>query len=483
MSQANSQEHTIYRNLESRIQLGFYQDGERFPSAKEIAEKYQVSYCPAQRALKMLERDGLIKLCRGKETLVLAKPFGDYLNSQVFRRRIAALIDLCQALKLISTSVCLQGLGNMGAAADWEQLAKGGSQNSWGKKLYRQFELSLRASGNQMLMSLYYDMGAFIESAFLDILYEVLGGGAGMFLERLTQSFCACLQACQNRRYTLGKQRLEEMADLLFGKILTYLHKVQKSVDPSIQESFQWEPHKGRTKYCDVIAIDLVCKINQGIYPEGTLLPTGGILADIYHVSAITIRRTIGLLNQLGIAKTFNGIGTRVISRGDAAMPYRLKSLGIDSNLKQFLEALQLVAFTGEEVLRHTLPCCSEDKTEAIAHALGIQKQKASMVAFISACLQAIVHCCPLAAVREIYSKITLQLLNGSVLRLAEYGDEEVPQWTAISSNLRECLVRKEYQCFASGFRKLVEQHFAITKQQLLAMGVKGVENIADLVN
>lgn len=55
MSNYNSQEQTIYRNLAGKIQLGFYDGGERFPSAKEIASGYQVSYCPAQRALKMLD--------------------------------------------------------------------------------------------------------------------------------------------------------------------------------------------------------------------------------------------------------------------------------------------------------------------------------------------------------------------------------------------------------------------------------------------
>lgn len=89
MSNYNSQEQTIYRNLAGKIQLGFYDGGERFPSAKEIASGYQVSYCPAQRALKMLEKDGLIKLCRGKATQILAKPYEDYLGNPVFLQRSA----------------------------------------------------------------------------------------------------------------------------------------------------------------------------------------------------------------------------------------------------------------------------------------------------------------------------------------------------------------------------------------------------------
>ena len=98
MQYTSSQEQTIYRSLAGQLQLGFFQDGERFPSVQDIASYYQVSYCPAQRALKALERNGLIQLCRGKETVVLAKPHENYLDSHTFRRRLTALIDLSQDL-------------------------------------------------------------------------------------------------------------------------------------------------------------------------------------------------------------------------------------------------------------------------------------------------------------------------------------------------------------------------------------------------
>ena len=81
----NSQEQTIYRTLAGKIQMGFY-DQERFPSAKAIADQFQVSYCPAQRALKMLENNGLVKLCRGRATVVLAKPYENYLKTDIFRQ-------------------------------------------------------------------------------------------------------------------------------------------------------------------------------------------------------------------------------------------------------------------------------------------------------------------------------------------------------------------------------------------------------------
>ena len=56
MSQFNSHQQIIYRNLANKIQLGFFQEGDRFPSAQEIADWHRVSYCPVQRALKDLEK-------------------------------------------------------------------------------------------------------------------------------------------------------------------------------------------------------------------------------------------------------------------------------------------------------------------------------------------------------------------------------------------------------------------------------------------
>ena len=66
MPNSNSLEQNIYRNLAAQIQSGFYSKGNRFPPAQEIARLFNVSYGPAQRALKALEKEGLIKVGRGK---------------------------------------------------------------------------------------------------------------------------------------------------------------------------------------------------------------------------------------------------------------------------------------------------------------------------------------------------------------------------------------------------------------------------------
>ncbi|ODM07271.1 GntR family transcriptional regulator [Eisenbergiella tayi] len=476
MSNYNSQEQTIYRNLAGKIQLGFYDGGERFPSAKEIASGYQVSYCPAQRALKMLEKDGLIKLCRGKATQILAKPYEDYLGNPVFLQRSAALLDLCEGLKLISPAICFHSLHALDYEAFSESPKEEGTANAV-RSLYLQFDQALHAIGSQTALNLYYDVGSFVGSAFLDIFCSPCGKEETMRLwQEIENEYRECAIQFKANDGEAFQKRLDRLNHLFFDRIIQYLKDLPAQEGEQIP--FVWEPHKGRTRYCDFVAIDMICKISQKFYPVGTLLPNGAVLADIYHVSEITIRRTISLMNQLGVTQTFNGVGTRVISEGDASIPRKLKDLTLDSNLRSFLDAIQLLTILAEPVMCHTFPHIPADTLNRLAEAVGQKGQKKAMVAAIGMVLQTVVRFSPLASLREIYSKLTHLLLVGSILRLDETGEETVPGWPEIASSIREGCRSSRSDILAHACRALFENCFASTKLSLLEIGVQGVEDI-----
>ena len=371
MSNYNSQEQTIYRSLAGKIQLGFYDKEERFPSAKEIARRYQVSYCPAQRALKMLEKDGLIRLCRGKATVVLAKPYEDYLGSPVFFQRAEALLDLCKCLKLISPAISFHNIRGMRNEIS-SPLPEKGPAAGTAQELFTLFEQSLHIMRSHSVLSLYYDVSCFAESAFLDICSSSCGQEETLLLWRtLADSYNDCMRHFGEYGREECLSRLEQMSSLFYDTIISYLANLPSLPPEDSRVPFVWEPHKGRTRYCDIIAIDVICKINQGVYPVGTLLPKGAVLADIYHVSEITIRRTIHLLNRLGVTQTFNGIGTRVSKKGDSSIPHKLRELTLDDNMKCFLEALQLLAILTEPVIRHTFPHIPADTLHKLYETAG----------------------------------------------------------------------------------------------------------------
>lgn len=463
MHNPNSQEQTIYRILAGQIQLGFFDDGEHFPSARDIAKRYQVSYCPAQRALKMLENDGFIKLNRGKATSILSKPYENYLESDTFKKRTAALLDLSRSLKLILPVICYQSLYHIEKLYPdiSETFIYGGVFVD--RHLYQQFEKCLHALINQTAFSLYYDVLIFAESSFTDVLYTHCGKSETvLFLQDINEKYVQCIFEFQKGNRSLVKQKVEQLIEKLFNKIENCLEVFAANLENAGQESFCWEPRKGRTRYCDIIAIDMICKINQGDYPIGELLPGTSALADVYHVSEITMRRTIGLLNKLGVAKTMNGVGTRAIAHGEPETLYNVKGLMLEYKLKTFLEAMQLLIITSEPVFQCVFPYIPARLLDSIGEAISISDEKRSLVATLSAGLQAVVHHCPLAAIREIYSKITLLLLNGSILRIEESGEEPVLHWSSISHDIRESIHARNSKQFGHAFRELTENNYDV---------------------
>lgn len=477
MPNSNSLEQNIYRNLAAQIQSGFYSKGNRFPPAQEIARLFNVSYGPAQRALKALEKDGLIKVGRGKETLVLKKPYENYLESDTFKKRILSLIDLSHSLRLFSPAINLQGMYHMDLEKELENpLPENNRIEQW-RTQYRLFDNSLSALGNQTLHGLYHDINAFVESAFLDIFHvSFTEEEEKTYLNRLVNDYRTCLENCKNGKMAEAKKGLEALTDPFHITAEQYLATLP--ADRTIQENFSWSPQKGRTRYCDMIAIDLVRKINDGTHPAGTLLPNGAILANIYHVSPITIRRTITLLNKLGVAKTVNGVGTRVVSTENTHLSVSLKAMILGNNLRTFLEAYQLFAMTSEPFISHTFPHFPEELTDKLRQATTIAEPNIAISAITASSLQGIVRYCPLASIREIYSKLTLLLLNGSAIPHAKLTID----WNRGSKELAEALDAKNGHLFACLFSRILNEIFATMKTHLKKMGVKNIDQIAQPV-
>ena len=479
MSNYHSQEQTIYRNLSGKIQMGFYDNGERFPSVKEIADRFHVSYCPAQRALKLLEKDGQIKLYRGSATAVLKKPYENYLESNVFKRRIKSVLDLCHSLELISPAHCTYNIQHFKKASSSLWLKKIAQGQHAGRGLYQQFERSLHLLGNQTVLSLYYDISSFSGSAFLDILYLKYGKEkADSFLQHIASEYADCIRNQHQDTSFVLQEKLEKLCGTFFDAIKDYLRNTECDADSKAQEFFSWEPRKGRTRYCDVVAIDMICRINQDVYPVGTRLPNSHTLADIYHISGITVRRTIALLNKLGVTETVNGVGTFVISRGGPDIPYKLKDLTLDDNMRDFLEALQILAIISAPVMLVSLPHVPRKMLKELFAAASIPDEKKSLVHAVSIGLQSVIRYCPFAAMQEIYKKLTLLLLKGSILRLEETGAEPVTGWTKISASIRKSCAHSDYEQLARAFQSLFQNNFASSKQLLLEIGVEGVEKI-----
>jgi len=98
------------------------------------------------------------------------------------------------------------------------------------------------------------------------------------FLQHVASKYADYIQnQCEDTAIVL-QENLKGLSSTFFDTIKGYLQNTECSGDCEDQEFFSWESRKGRTRYCDVVAIDIICKINQNIYPVGMRLPNGPLV-------------------------------------------------------------------------------------------------------------------------------------------------------------------------------------------------------------
>lgn len=138
--------------------------------------------------------------------------------------------------------------------------------------------------------------------------------------------------------------------------------------------SFEWNPLRGKDYYYTRIVRDLTRKIGTGVYPAGTYLPYEAQLAKQYDVSASTVRKALGLLEQRGYTKTLNGKGTMVLTPDQINTEQALLDFTTKRDTLIYLHSLQLMVLLSYPVAAYTAPRFNEDDLKQLA--IHIKKQE-----------------------------------------------------------------------------------------------------------
>ena len=78
------------------------------------------------------------------------------------------------------------------------------------------------------------------------------------------------------------------------------------------QIPFTWTMYRKRPQVRYTLASTIIQEIFWEVYPVGSYLPSLPKMAERYHVSLSTVRRTLDVLHSLGVTKAYMGVGTRV---------------------------------------------------------------------------------------------------------------------------------------------------------------------------
>ena len=403
----------VYEYYESRILFGHYRYGEQLLSVSQICSSFQVGRNTVLAALQKLEENGYIATEERKVARIAYQGTEDIFKKNIanyFVPRRDGILDFARGGQLLFMPVWQAGLQNLGL--DTQKLTYQNTVQSdtvpAPVKLYID---ALRTFHNDLLLNLYWQC-----LRYLTFLYP---------RRKVDQSGSA------DHKYNSGEAAepvltqylvndLDQSFDFYYVSIqydvLAFIESASKkyNLEQVRQIPFQWIIYRQRPQVRYTLAARIIREILWGRCPVGSYLPSMPKLAEQYQVSLSTVRRTLAVLQTLGVTRTFMGVGTRVCLE---PVDFRvLDASEIQENLRLHGEGLQFLALTVRGVTVYTLEAVTERKRDALAEEIRKLRGKTSSILCIDVLLSFIANECPSGIIRECYGKLRELVVWGYIL-------------------------------------------------------------------
>ncbi len=299
----------IYEYYEARIRCGFYVCGDRLPSIQKICGIFRMAPATVRAGLRILEKNGYIKMDARKAALVVYKA-----ESADFRRNAAAYFvprregirDLIQAQRLLIEPLLQAGMRRL-SRAEWEVLLQGLSDPGPGSVSMpvQLYILALKALNNGLIINCYWEVIRYIRYPYLTN------------WEERQRPALDLPGTSRDEIIDLLQRELERITAVAAGQLYAFMEQAaaeyhMENVRPV---HFQCNIYSRRPQLRYTLASRLIREMIDQTYPAGSYLPSLPQLAGTYGVGVNTVRRTLELLSRLGLVRSHHGKGTLVCAQ------------------------------------------------------------------------------------------------------------------------------------------------------------------------
>ena len=442
----------VYDFYEARILFGYYRNGDRLPPIPDICELFRLGRATVRCALSMLEEAGYIRTEERRPARVCyqAGPGGLEQNAaEYFAPRRDGLLELNDAGRLLLVPL-------------WEAGARGLDNDQWKAVLQavrrappdgpppslELYLFALETLDNRLVLNLYWEVMSYIRvPALLD---------RDRFRDLVEER--TILEALERKDAVASLSGV--MKDTYFGleaELFAFIRQAgpKYGLDSARQLPFQWNIYRQRPQLRYTLSSRLIREIVKARYPVGSYLPSIPELAKEYGVSPATIRRTLALMEDMGITRSFQGKGTRVCM--ERVRPDLGKS-EIQEGLRLCREALQLLALTIRGVALHTLEHATAERRATLAGHLRHSLEVGKSYYCFEIILAFVRLNSPLAMVRECYGALSDLVAWGyPFMRLLPNGALE-DTYAAWVERLEKRLRHGELDAFSGEWAALMAQ-------------------------
>ncbi len=440
----------VYDYYEARILMGVCRYGEVLPSIPKIGETFHMAPRTVRAALTRLEENGFIEVTARKPARVIYRAGREQFmeNAAVyFVPRKAGIIDFCGAGLLLVEPVWEYAQGSIDKGT-WRQLKKrlleAGKINlsiSTRLHLYAFDELQ-----NKLFLNFYWEVLRYIRFPYLS--------SHDMHLERDR----ALLTDEKENEAEFMKQTFEEDFGTCMRNLLTFCSGAEEEYGLKGREQipFRWNVYWQRPQLCYTLVSRIITEIMKGTYPIGSSLPSLSQMSRELDVSYRTLRRTLSIMDSLGVISCHRGKVAEVCSDIGNIDFGRAE---VKEGLRLYRDSLQFMALTVRPVFLYTLQNVGKEASDSLAAEFeGIYRQDTCYRCFKLAS-DFIAANCPLAAVRECYGVLAEFMVWGYPFVLKRVRRPNLrEEYSKVIRKAADLLKRGDWDGFSDNWKSLLEK-------------------------
>lgn len=466
----SSLQFVIYEIFKTQIEFGTYRCGDRLPKIEDACALLMVSLDTARSAYRRLQREGYITLSKNTGSIVKA----DYPETEIeqhiqsfFAGRKDAFMDLLPSMPIL--------FGNIQVTA-WKNVTQD------------------KLDSLEELIAARHVHPSYFIMQYLNLIYGSLGNP---LLMRLIQKICIHYMipffSLEDYRsyieaevdaisFRMGLCRKKDWAALytasidFIGIYITAVQSFYKSRItaplPRQQAAFTWNSHKKASQICYSLALELMATVGRGGYKEGDYLPSIGRLAEEKQVSASTVRRTLSLLNSIGMTRSVNGVGTQILGVHQIEENCGWTEPQVKKRLSDFAYSLQIFLLSCRNTAAAAFSYADEESIRSFLGQIDLFKTVNRPDLITSYSLKFIAQSAPYQTIRTVYHELFQQLLWGYPMR-CRLGDQD-----AISSyylpyldEMASCLERSDAEGYAIILEELLQHQAEVILDALMELG------------
>lgn len=465
--QSNSMADIIYDYFTSRILFGYYLPGDQLPSINDICRQFQVSALTVRTALIRMREEGYIQTVERKRSIVIYR-LGEHQEQRyraVYLSRREGMSDICRHSDIIFDPIVhyyLQRQTKDSIRQIRSQLKK---QKEHPVKQINMFYIeAIRPLNNPLALNLHLEIVRYLQTPYLRSPANFEDSGTAA--KHIEQMLALIEKGNIEKALELSQAFSKDVTQMFFESLAVMLDTPQLVE----QVPFEWQIYREHPQLCYTLAAELMSKIDEGIYRQEEFLPSCQALAQEYDVSLITMRRTLELLNDIRVAETRNGVGTRIIS-GRLSGPPDFSHLQIRKSLIMMLQAMQMSSLTCKSVAIHTLSSLGSEDFQALSQEIGQLKKEGTPFLAAKVCLRFIGGNSPSSFIREVYRQLYLLLQWGHALHMFSHKLDAGSFYDIYADSLQEALCQRNIEGFAKKLSELMEISVEGTKSLLLELG------------